>query len=341
MKLSRLVLALTVLAAMAGLAHVAQRAEAPGAKMVSAAQRFLDSLSPEQRKKATFAFDSKERTNWHFVPLEKNKKSTRKGLPLEEMSAEQKTAALALVAAGTSDRGNQEAVTIMSLEAILRDAEKGKGPTRNPEWYFFTLFGEPSKTGQWGWRVEGHHLSLNFTLNGSEVVASTPALFGANPATVKNGPKKGLRTLAPAEDLPKKLLNALDQEQKKTAYRDEPFPEITQAVVDPKVGEPVGLPASQMTKEQKALLLDLLKAYTDRMSPEVAAEEMKAVRKGGIDNIHFAYTGGTMEGQKHTYRVQGPTFVIQFLNEQKDGFGNSANHIHSVWQRIKGNFAID
>ena len=91
------------------------------------------------------------------------------------MSADQKKAALALVRSGTSEQGNVAAVTIMSLEAILRDQEKGGAMVRNPEWYFFTIFGTPSKTGQWGWRVEGHHLSLNFTVDKSKVLAATPA----------------------------------------------------------------------------------------------------------------------------------------------------------------------
>src|SRR5262249_54171239 len=147
-------------------------------------------------------FDSKERTNWHFVPLQdKEKRPTRKGLPLGEMNEEQRKAALALVSAGTSPEGDKKATTIMSLETILRELERGGAMVRDPAWYFFTVFGTPSKTGKWGWRVEGHHLSLNFTLDGGKVISATPAFFGANPATVMQGPRKGLRTLPEAEDL--------------------------------------------------------------------------------------------------------------------------------------------
>src|SRR5262249_30464446 len=147
----------------AGVAYVSQLVEPTGVKMVGAADKFLGTLTPEKKAKATFAFDDKERSNWHFVPLEKGKKPTRKGLSLEEMTPEQKQAALDLLHSGTSPGGYGQATTIMSLEAILKELEKGSGPTRNPEWYFFSVFGTPSKTGKWGWRVEGHHLSLNFT----------------------------------------------------------------------------------------------------------------------------------------------------------------------------------
>jgi Protein of unknown function (DUF3500) len=342
MKLSRLGLAGALLVGLAGVAYVSQRAETPAQKMARAAQEFLASLKDEQKTKATFPFDSPERTNWWFVPREKDKKPTRKGLPLKEMTAEQKKAALALVAAGTSATGDKQAVTIMSLEAILRDQEKGRAPVRDPEWYFFTVFGSPSRNGKWGWRVEGHHLSLNFTLDGRQVVSSTPAFFGANPAEVKGGPDKGMRTLAAVEDLAIQLFNALDDGQKKVAYRDKPFPDPApqQATVKPAVGPPTGLPAAKMTDKQQSLLTKLVETYAHRMPPEVAEAELKEVRKAGVDKIHFAYTGGTKAGEPHTYRVQGPTFVIEFLNVQQDSAGNPANHIHSVWRRIEGDFGL-
>jgi hypothetical protein len=342
MKLGRILLAVTVLAMVAGLAYVAQKTAPPGEKMVAAAQALLAGLNADQKTRATFAFDSPERTRWFFVPLQDAKrKSTRKGLPLEDMTPEQKKAALALVAAGTSASGNDAAVTIMSLEALLRDQEKGGAMVRSPEWYFFTIFGDPSKTGKWGWRVEGHHLSLNFTLDGTQVVASTPTFFGANPAEVKGGKRKGHRTLAAAEDLALELYRSLDEDQHKIAYKEKNFPEIEQGKVNPNVGSPQGLPASKMTDAQRETLMKLLKAYTSRMPAPVAEMEMKAALEAGLNKIHFAYAGATKPGQAHSYRVQGPTFVIEFLNTQGDSGGNPANHIHSAWRRMKGNFGIN
>lgn len=342
MKLIRIVLALVVLVALVGLAAVAQRLEPAGSKMASVAQKLLDSLSPLQKAKAFYAFENPERTRWFFVPLQDSKRQpTRKGLPLEEMSPEQKKLAIALVQAGTSESGSKQAVAVMNLEAILREQEKGGAMVRNPEWYFFSIFGSPSKSGKWGWRVEGHHLSLNYTLDGGEVVAATPSFFGANPAEVKSGKNKGLRVLEPAETLAFKLFKSLDDDQKKIAYRDKAFPEIEQAKTKPSVGEPQGLPAAKMNDAQRGLLMELVQIYTKRLPPDIAEREMKTVKAGGLDNIHFAYTGAAEYGQKHTYRIQSPTFVVEFINEQNDSAGNVANHIHSALRRVKGDFGLE
>ena len=342
MKLTRILLAVALLGGMAGLAYVAQQTGSPGVKMAGAADKFLSSLTADQKAKAAFDFDSKERTRWFFVPLQDaQRKPTRKGLPLEEMTAEQKKAALALVAAGTSALGNKQALTIMSLEAILRDQEKKGSMVRNPEWYFFSIFGTPSKTGKWGWRVEGHHLSLNFTMEGGQVLAATPSFYGANPAQIKGGLNKGLRILADSEDLAFQLFKSLDADQKKIAYQEKEFKEIEQGKAGPPMREPVGLPAAKLTEEQRGILMKLLQAYTRRMPEDVAAAEWKHVKEGGIDKIHFAFAGGAELGKGHTYRVQGPTFVVEFLNVQGDSGGNPANHIHSVWRKTKGDFGIN
>ncbi|HEV3260813.1 MAG TPA: DUF3500 domain-containing protein [Gemmataceae bacterium] len=340
MRLSRSLLALVLVGLLAGVAYVAQRAEPTGAKMAHAADKFLDSLTDEQKAKATFSFDDKERTHWYFTPYQKDRKPARKGLPLAEMTAEQRQAALDLLKTGTSASGDRKALTIMSLESILRDLEKGGAMVRNPNWYFFTVFGKPARKGKWGWRVEGHHLSLNFTVEDGQVVAATPAFFGANPATVRDGKRKGLRTLPDADDLAGKLFKSLDEDQKKVASQKDLFPEIAEATAAPKVGEPKGLAADKMTQDQHQLLMDLLHSYTDRMPEDIAEAEMSEVKKAGIDKIHFAYAGGLEPGKRHTYRVQGPTFVIEFLNVQPDSANNPANHIHSAWRHIGGDFGL-
>jgi hypothetical protein len=336
-----MLLALIMVAALAGVAYVRQANEPAGSKMVNAADKLVASLTTEQKAKAVFDFDNKERFNWHFVPLQDSqRKPTRKGLPLQEMTAEQTEAAKALLAAGTSSDGYTKATTIMSLESILRELEKGGRLVRSPEWYFFTIFGTPSKTSKWGWRVEGHHLSLNFAIDGGKVLAATPAFFGANPATVMQGPRKGTRTLPEADDLPKVLFKALDEEQKKTAFQEKPFPEIDAQNSAPKVGAPSGLSASKMTEKQRGILLQLLQAYASRMPDDVAEVQMSEVHKAGLEQICFAYNGSLEAGKPHTYRVQGPRFVIEFLNVQSDSAQNPANHIHSVWRNTKGDFGL-
>jgi hypothetical protein len=339
MKLLRVLLTLGILGALVGVAYVGQSAEPAGAKMVGAAEKFVGTLGADQKAKAVLAFDDKERFNWHFTPYQDNTRKPRhKGLPVEEMDEKQKDAALALLKAGTSGAGYEKATTIMSLEAILADLEKDRGPGRKPGWYFFTVFGTPSKTGPWGWRVEGHHLSLNFTLDGGKVVSTTPAFFGANPATFLGGDRKGQKVLPGAVEQARELLASLDDDQKKAALQKEHFPEIQEATKAPTVGGPKGLAAAKMSEKQRDLLLKLIQDYAGRMPPDVAEREMAQVKEAGLDKVHFAFTGGVGAGQPHTYRVHGPTFVIEFLNVQADSAKNPANHIHSAWRSLKGDF---
>lgn len=342
MKPSRMFLALVLVACLTSVAMVSQQAEPAAPKMAAAATRWLDSLTPEQRQKATFPFDSSERTNWDFVPLQdKAKQPTRKGLRLLDMSDDQRKLALALVAAGTSTTGEKQATTIMSLESILKVLEaKNPANVRDPLWYFFTVFGTPGKTGPWGWRVEGHHLSINYTFEGGQVVTATPTFFGANPATLKDGDKKGARTLPEAEDYARELFKSLTDEQRPVALQKSKFGEPKSHSVVSGVGKPVGVPADKLTDKQREALMKLVRSYAQRMPEEVAKAELTEIQAAGPDNIHFAYWGATEAGKEYTYRVQGPTFVIEFLNVQADSAGNPANHIHSCWRRIDGDFGI-
>jgi hypothetical protein len=222
--------------------------------MAETAKAFLNSLSDDQRARATYPFDDDQRFDWHFIP------KPRKGLPLKEMTPWQKHLAHALLSAGLSQRGYIKAAEIMSLEEVLRVLENGKGPVRDPEAYFFTVFGEPAERGIWGYRVEGHHVSQNFTIvNGK--VAGSPSFFGANPAEVREGPRKGLRVLAREDDLARDLVTSLSPEQKKVvlvdqdAYKDILTMASRKAAMN---GQASGLPASKMTAGQRQLLEDLL-----------------------------------------------------------------------------------
>jgi hypothetical protein len=338
MRLLRIGGVAVAVAALAGVALLADSTATVGTAMTDAAEKFLATLSPDERARATFAFDDPERLRWNFIPLQdREKHPTRKGLRLEEMSEAQKAAALNLVRVGLSPTGYTQATTIMSLENILHELEKNGANVRNPGWYFVSVFGTPSKTGPWGWRIEGHHLSLNFALDKGRVSSVTPSFFGANPAEVKAGPRKGLRTLPECEDLARELIRSLTKEQDATAKQAKQLPEVDNTA-QTKEGQPVGLPGAQMNAPQRELLLKLLKAYTDRLPAEVSAVEYTRVTDAGAEKIHFAYAGGPTPGEKYTYRVTGPTFVVQFLNSQADSAGNPANHIHSVWRHLPGDF---
>jgi hypothetical protein len=337
----RMLLAGALLACLAVVGAVSKEGEAAGERMAVAAEKLADSLNAEQKARTLFAFDDKERTNWYFVPLQEKKKPLRKGLRMDQMSAEQRQAVLDLLRAGTSASGYVKATTIMSLESILADLEKNGANVRDPAWYFVSLFGTPSKTGRWGWRIEGHHLSLNFVVDRGKVAAATPAFFGANPARVMAGEKKNLRTLPEAEDLALELFTSLDEGQKKTALQPQNFAEIEQGKPAPTVGKPAGLPAAGMTEKQRDLLLRLIRGYAERMPPEVAAAEMDEVKRAGLDAVHFAFAQDRDKpGRPWTYRVQGPTFLIEFLDVQPDSAGNPANHVHSCWRSMNGDFGI-
>src|SRR5262249_9374549 len=141
-------------------------------------------------------------------------------------------------------------------------------------------------------------------------------------------------------DRAKKLFRSLDDRQRKLAIPEQSFPRYRGGDKKPAAGEPLGLAAAQMQEKQRQMLLDLLHAYTDRFPADVAKAELSAATAAGIGKIHFAYTGGVEPGQKRAYRIQGPTFLIEFLSEQDDSDKNPANHVHSVWRNPKGDFGL-
>jgi len=253
------------------------------------------------------------------------------------MKSEQRALAFALIQSGLAGSGFLKATTIMSLEQVLRDLEKGSGPVRDPELYYVTIFGKPDGPGRWGWRVEGHHLSLNFVIENGQIISATPAFFGANQAEVRQGPRLGLRTLADREDRALFLLQALDDAQRKIAiYADKAPPEVRSANEPQPSSEPaVGLAASAMNRDQKSMLQAIIDSYAEDMPADVAQAWLEEIAKAGFDNVKFAWAGPGDRSQGHAYRIQGPTFVIEFNNTQ-----NSANHIHSMWRNMLGDFGI-
>ncbi len=309
--------------------------------MSDAATEFLQSLPPELLKKAQFEFDSPQRTRWFFTPQQVKKQATRKGLRMEELDEKQKKLVLNLLRCGTSKKGYEQATTIMSLESILKGLEKNGAMTRNPNWYFVSIFGKPSRTGTWGWRVEGHHLSVNFTIDRGQLSSVTPFFFGANPAEVKSGDRKGLRTLPEIEDLARKLINSLSSEEKKLAEVPlNQLAEVNEGTDRSDRKDPIGMSSNQFDEKQQVLLAQLIKAYTSRMPDEIGTLEFQLFQKSAKDKVFFSFAGSTTPGKAYKYRIHGPTFLVEFLNDQTDGSGNPANHIHSVWRHLPADFGI-
>lgn len=310
--------------------------------MTVAGGKFLATLTPEQKAVALMKYDDPARLDWHFIP-----KATRKGLQVKDMNEEQRKAAHALLTSALSQLGAEKAHTIMTLESILHALEEGKRVNiRDPHRYFVTLFGEPKLDTKWGLSIEGHHLSLNFVVQDGKIVSSTPTFFGANPAEVKSsvgvGPKPGTRVLKLEETLAFDLLNSLDEQQKKAAVISTEAPKEIRAAgeAQPPTTAPEGLAADKLTDAQRKTLRSLVETYAANMPKEVADARLNAIKEAGIDKIRFAWFGASQPGVGHYYRVEGPTFLIEFVNVQPDAAGNPANHIHSVWRDVAGDFAI-
>lgn len=308
--------------------------------MTKAATAFLNSLSAEQKSKAKFAFAGEERFFWHYIPTDdipKRYNKPRMGLILAEMNSAQRALAHSLLAAGLSQSGYIKATSIMSLEDILKEMEKDTVGRRNPEKYHFSIFGDPSDTGTWGYRVEGHHVSVHFTIANGKL-AGTPTFFGSNPHEVRQGPRAGIRPLGEEEDTGRDLMNALDENQKKTAtvaaeaYKDILTEASRKAALQ---GQPNGLSARKMNSRQRELLAKILDVYVHNVPDQVAQSRMEKIKKAG-NNMYFAWAGPAAKNAPHYYRVAGPTFLVEYDNTQ-----NEANHSHTVWREMEGDFGLD
>jgi len=331
--LVRLAVAALIISTLTGSAMLASARSATA--MAAAANAWLASLTPEQRQRAAFGFGDDERLRWHFIP---NEMFPRKGLMIKEMTEPQRKLAHDLLKTGLSQRGYLTVAGIMELEDILKVVEAGGRFARNKEEYLFSVFGTPAATGAWGWRVEGHHVSLRFTVANGATVAAAPAFLGTNPAEVRDGDKKGTRLLGAREDTGRALVEALTPEQRTAAIVNATAPGdiLTMNTNDIAPLAPAGVAYAALTPAQRTLLMQVVDAYLSAMHTDTAAERRAAIEKAGLDSIAFAWAGPTARGEKHYYRVQGPTFLVEFDNTQNNG-----NHVHSVWRDFNGDFGRD
>ena len=300
------------------------------ADMAAAARAFLAALPPALQAEARLAVGDPDRARWGYVP------GKRRGVRLKDMSPTARAAAHALLRASSSARGYAKATGVVELEGILREIETF-GWFRDPELYWVTIFGTPGDGTLWGWRFEGHHLSLNYSATRGDVLVSTPAFFGANPARVPAGPRAGWRVLAAEEELARRLLATLTPAERRRAVVSESAPaDILMRPGRPMPPEPEGLPSSDMSPAAREILRSLLAAYVETARPEIAAARWKRIETAGVGNVRFAWAGSANPGRGHYYRIQGPTFVVEYDNTQ-----NGANHVHSVWHDLGTGAATD
>ncbi|MAQ91308.1 MAG: DUF3500 domain-containing protein [Pirellulaceae bacterium] len=335
---------LTALVLTTALATLGFQKERPpaGEAFLTAANGFLETLNEEEAKLAVMDYDTPERVAWHFIP-----KDARKGLVVKDMNMKQRRAASQILRAGLSFLGYKKFTDIMKLEGVLHELEKenpGRFP-RDTELYYYTIFGKPAKEGKWGVSIEGHHMSLNFVIEDGSVISSTPQVMCSNPTIVPAdlaGFEKGARVLDNEETLAFDLVNSLTDEQKKTGLIAEEAPrEVRNAgEAQPPQTAAEGILLRTLEDEQKATLRKLILTYTRTMAPEIAAKRLEEIKEAGWGKIKFAWAGATKPGIGHYYKVQGPTFIIEFVNTQPDAAGNPASHIHCLWRDMRGDFAI-
>lgn len=337
----------------------AERFSRTGRTMTDTANRFLQSLTDEQRKQSVFPFDHKLRTTWHYFPERGFKEEfgyDRPGIMFKHMDSKQRLYAQALLAAGMSQAGYIKAMNVISMEEIVKIMEADTTGHRDPERYHFTFYGTPSETGTWAWRIEGHHLVVTFTFRDGRLISSSPTMLGANPHEVPYGPHKGMRALAREEDLARALMKSLDDDQLKQAIftTEAPYDIVTMASVRARIdGAPRGIKSSKLNDSQYKALLELIAEYALNVTDEAGADRMAKVKATPRDQLYLAWAGrierdppgpveigkvttGNRHPQGNYYRIQSPQFLIEYDNAQ-----NNSNHSHSVWRDFREDFGLD
>ncbi len=309
----------------------AAQAASPGALMVERARRVLGLLNEEQVETVRYGFDSATRRAWDYMIGS----AIPTGLPLERMSAEQKDAAMDLLATALSPAGLVMAERIMLQQDILRD-EWGKGsPSRNSERFSLTVYGEPGD-GPWGWRWEGHHLTLSLTLIGDRVVSVTPSAFASEPNTVPSGPHAGLVVLEEEETLGRRLFTDLAQpNRERTLLREASFGNVlTTAGNERRFGsERTGVPLADLPQAQADLAVRLIEVYAvDPLAAPLAGGQAARIREGDLMAARFGWAGADLDGPSIYYRLHGDTFLIEFATVR-----NQPQHLHTIRHDVERN----
>jgi hypothetical protein len=285
--------------------------------MEAEAAAFFASLRDDVRSKAWFSIeDETARRDWDYRPRK------RSGVSLTLLSAEQQKLAVQLLATALSVQGFATAAVIMALEDVLDEIEgRHRGRHRND--YAVSIFNRPGDA-EWGWRFEGHHLSVNVTVVEGDVVADTPLFFGANPASVGT-----VRPFGPEEDLGRALARAVGS----AAVIDVEAPADILTTRLPRLDgsvQPEGVALSALAGEASQLAGQLVAVYLERLP------QQRRPAYADLGDLQFAWAGALEPGEGHYYRLQGPTFLVEYDNTQ-----NGANHIHTVMRDAGSDFGDD
>jgi hypothetical protein len=300
-----------------------------------AARQLIDATPENMLAALRQPFSDAARSDWHYTPRR------RTGIAWRDMNQREREATTALLRTALTDAGLDKVRAVMALEIALRELETF-GSSRDPHNYALAIFGEPStEPRHWGFRLEGHHLSLHFTLQGDRYVATLPQFMGANPALVAEdvkgeGPRKGTRVLGVEEDLARSLLQALRGQQRAAALFDtRTYGDIvTRNAAKLSPLAPVGVKLAELGPAEQAALLKLISAFADHLQPELAEARLARVRSGGLDSIRFGWAGSAEARKPFYFRIQGATFLIELDN-------SGGNHVHSVWRDFAGDWGRD
>lgn len=296
-------------------------------ELAASANAFMDSLDSKQLDKVKIPFDSPGRMDWHFIPKD------RKGLAWMEMTDGQKTVSMEFLGALMSQAGMRKVKGVIGSETILWE-ESNHSDHRNPENYHFTLFGNPGVESTWGASVEGHHLSINLTIVDGHEISVTPSFMGSNPDRSTSGHQPLAAEMMGAQA----LYDSLDADQRQLATMEEKPPRdiLTGSSQKASAPAPQGLMVSDMTADQVKLLRQLMVEYIGRYRESLAADDWEKIEKAGFDKIQFLWSQRPEPNKALYYRIQGPTFVMEYANSQNHG-----NHSHTVWRDFEGDFGHD
>jgi hypothetical protein len=301
---------------------------APAADLIARTDEFLASLAPDQRQAASFAWDGKEWRGWNYFG---SRDFIKPGLRLEQMSAPQKEAAWDVLASVLSSAGLEKAKNVMTLQDVLAAQGNGAG-TRSSERFSFAVFGSPAPTRSWGFRIEGHHLSLSIAVRDGRIIAVTPSSFSANPNRVVTGKHAGLVTLKAEEALARRLYGDLAPNLQERARLSETALSniLSYAGRERANDQKVGIAAAALSSGQRELLWQIIETYTaEHLSPALASAQKARVIAGDREAVHFAWYGPNLAEKAFGYRVIGDGFVIELGSVDA-----AAQHLHTIYHDL-------
>jgi hypothetical protein len=303
-------------------------------EMSQAADHFLQTLTPSERQKTLLGFHDSTRTIWSNEPINMH---TRKGLRLDEMTSTQKRALHKLLQTVLSEQGYLKALDVIRLDEWLNE-HKDQDPIDEvvgQGLYWITIWGQPDDP-YWGWRFEGHHLSLNITVS-PEGINATPIFMGSHPAVVPEGPMAGAENLFKETSLGWRLLESMTDAQRKQTVLSDQIPQgaiLINTGNEPEAKTVTGIAVSSLNAEQQQLAWQIINCYVENLTPSLAKQYTDLIREKAWPLLHFIWMGSTQKGKPAYYRLQSSSgFIIEYCTRQLE-----IPHIHTLWHWLPGDF---